>query len=375
VYEDSFVSEKPFVKFKAFLTIENISWLVFIALILSGIIIRISLWDFTSTDMDVWKEAAQLFLSGQNPYEKTLESFQVEGLKHFYAYFPLWLYICSILLTIFPESWFFPMIKGLILCFDLQVVVLLFAILKPKIIDPWRLKMPIAIWFITPLVIMTGSMHGKFDSLMFVFILTALLAHERKQPVTEAIFLSGAILTKPIMLMLVPYFFREEIREKNGKQLLIKFACLIIPIILLSIPFLKEPMLYLKGVVGVHITRENDLGLVFSLLKLLFPAESANETIRLALTIVIIIFWFFTIILSLTTKIDIYSLTFYMFLVFNVLYWVFLVQYTFWIYTFYIISSTKSRMKHWQLGVLTSTIIVLSTTFLALLGTFVKTGL
>lgn len=375
MYEKSLVKERFIVKFKSFFTAENASWLIFLLLLIGGIIAKLFLWDFTSSDMDVWREAAKLFIAGKNPYEETLLSFQIEGMKHFYAYFPLWLYVCSILLLIFPETWFFPLIKILILFFDLQVVILLFVILKPKVENPWRLKLPIAIWFITPIIIMTSSMHGKFDSLMFVFILIALLANEKKLPVAEGLFLSGAILTKPIMLLLVPFFFRSEIKEKNYRSFSIKLFSLIVPIILFSIPFLKEPLLYLKGVLGVHITRNNDMGLFFSLFKMIFPSANADVNIRISLTVVIVLFWVLMIIISFLKKIDLYTLSFLTFLGFNLFYWVFLVQYTFWIYTFYVLVSTKSKMKAWHIGLITPLLIILSTTALALLGTFVKTGL
>ena len=371
MYEKSIINEKPIVKFRSFFTAENVSWLIFISLILGGIIIRLFLLDFSSSDMDVWREAAETFMDRRNPYEKTLTSFQNEGMKHFYAYFPLWLYICSILLTIFPETWFFPLIKLLILCFDLQVVVLLFVILKPKVEDPWRLKIPIAVWFVTPMIIMTSSMHGKFDSLMFVFILTALLANEKKLPLAAGLFLSLAILTKPIMLLLVPFFFRGEIKEKNFRSLSIKLISLITPIILFSIPFLKEPVVYIEGVIGVHITRDNDMGLFFSLFKMAFPSDIADVNVRIGLTVVIALFWFLMIIVSFLKKFDLYSLSFFTFLGFNMLYWVFLVQYTFWIYTFYVLVSTKSKMKSWHIGLLTPGLAIVSTTALDLLGTFV----
>ena len=173
MYEERVITDSKFLKLKAFFTPSNTSWIVFGGIILAGIIVRIFLWDFSSTDMVVWKQAAEMLLNGQNPYETTLESFQLEGFKHFYAYFPLWMYICSLILLIFPEGAFFPLTKGLILLFDIQVVILLYTILKPKVKDTWRLKVPIVIYFVTPIVLMTSSMHGKFDSLMFVFILLA----------------------------------------------------------------------------------------------------------------------------------------------------------------------------------------------------------
>ena len=157
LYEERAITDSRFPKLKEFFTPSTTSWIVFGSIILAGIIVRIFLWDFT-------------------PYETTLESFQNEGIKHFYAYFPLWLYISSLVLLVFPEGMFFPVIKGLILLFDIQVVVLLYILLKPKVENVWRLKIPIAVWFITPMVLMTSSMHGKFDSLMFVFLSIHLLA-------------------------------------------------------------------------------------------------------------------------------------------------------------------------------------------------------
>ncbi|HUT82178.1 MAG TPA: glycosyltransferase 87 family protein [Candidatus Bathyarchaeia archaeon] len=362
-------------KFKAFFTASNTSWIVFGIIILAGILVRIFLWDFSSSDMIVWKEAAEYLLQGKNPYEYTLESFQNEGMKHFYAYFPLWLYICSLILLIFPETWFFGMVKGLILLFDIQVVILLLYILQPKVKDTWRLKIPIAIWFITPIVLMTSSMHGKFDSLMFVFILAACIAHEKDNLIFESIFLSLAILTKPIALIIIPFFYRKEFREKNFRKIFSKIGLLLLPFILFSIPFLGQPLIYLQGSLGVHVTRDFDMAPLFMLLSLPFSSPEADRIIRIVLTVIIFLSWVGLIILSYFKEYDIYKSILFTFIMFNTLYWVFLVQYTVWIYTFYIPVTSKSKMKHWQLGTLTSGIIILSTVLLALLGAFVKVGL
>ena len=171
MYEDKSLTESKFTRVKDLFSHKYTSWIIFGVILLAGIIVRVFLLDFTSSDLFVWKEAAELLISGVNPYQRTLESFQIPGSAHFYAYFPLWMYICSMVLLIFTESWFFIIVKILIIVFDLQVVILLYVILKNKVENKWRLKIPIAVWFITPMVIMTGAMHGKFDSLMFVFIL------------------------------------------------------------------------------------------------------------------------------------------------------------------------------------------------------------
>lgn len=375
MYEERVTTEAKFQKLKAFFTLENTSWIVFGFIILAGLITRIFLWNFTSTDMDVWKEAAELLLQGNNPYETTLESFQIDGTKHFYAYFPLWMYVSALILLIFPNTWFFGVLKGLILLFDLQVVILLYIILKPKIENPWRLKIPIAVWFIVPIVIMTSSMHGKFDSLMIVFILLACLNNEKNQYIPTSLFLSLAVLTKSIALIIVPFFFNKDIREKNFSRIFKKIGLLIIPILLFSIPFLHEPILYFQGVLGVHVTRNHDMAPLFALLSMIFTSDNAEKIIRICLTCTIIIIWLFLIIISLIKRIDIYDCCFYAFLAFNSLYWVFLVQYTVWIFTFYTITSTKSKMKHWQVGSLSSVLIILPTIMLAILGAFVKNGL
>jgi uncharacterized membrane protein len=375
VYEERVITEAKFPKLKAFFTIENTSWIIFGAVILAGIIVRIFLWNFTSTDMGVWKEAAELLLQGENPYETTLESFQVDGSKHFYAYFPLWMYISALVLVVFPNTWFFGLIKGLTLLFDLQVVILLYILLKPKVENAWRLKIPIAVWFIVPIVLMTSSMHGKFDSLMFVFILLACINHDKDQHMPESLFLSLAILTKPIALILIPFFYRKEIREKNFSKIFTKIGLLIAPIVLFSIPFLHEPIIYFQGVLGVHVTRNHDMAPLFALLSMPFSSAKADKIIRICLTCLIVILWIILIVLSFIKKIDIYDCCFYAFLAFNSLYWVFLVQYTVWIFTFYTITSTKSKMKHWQVGSLSSFLIILPTVMLAILGAFVKHGL
>ncbi len=376
MYEERLITESKFPKIREFFSPNNSSWIVFGIIILAGIIARILLWNFTSTDIFVWKAAAKLFLNGENPYQTTLESFQVEGIKHFYAYFPLWMYVSSLILIIFPETWFFGITKGLILLFDLQVIALLYIILQKRVNNVWRLKIPIAVWFLTPMVLMTGAMHGKFDSLMFVFILLACIFNEEKIYFFEGIFLSLAILTKPIALILVPFFLKNDVHERNFSNLFTKIVVLFVTITLFSIPFLNDPLLYIQGVLGVHVTRDQDLGLLFALLSLPFPLDSANSIIRICITIVIVVVWITIIIISYVKNFDIYKSIFLAFVGFNSLYWVFLIQYVVWIYTFYIIHTSKAeKMKNWQLVTSTSVIIVITTVALVLLGAFVKNGL
>jgi len=375
LYEDKTVNEPKFSRVKDLFSHKYTSWIIFGIIILAGVIIRIFLWDYTSSDIFVWKEAAELLLSGENPYLRTIESFQIPGSTHFYAYFPLWMYICSLILLIFPQSWFFVIVKGLIFFFDIQVIILLYVILQNKVENKWRLKIPIAIWFITPMVIMTGAMHGKFDSLMFVFILLACLFNERDTLIPEAIFLSLGILIKPITLIIVPFFFLKEVREKNFKKILLKIVLIILPIILFSIPFLGNPIIYIQGVLGVHITREHDLGFVYALISMVLSTAKGENILKICLTVIIAILWVTIIIIAYLKKLDIYSSCFYTFTMFNSLYWVFLIQYTTWIYTFYIIFTSKSKLKHWALGSITSFLIILSTVLMAVLGLFVKNGL
>ena len=375
MYEDKTVNEPKFSRVKDLFSHKYTSWIIFGIIILAGIIVRIFLWDYTSSDIFVWKEAAELLLSGENPYLRTIESFQIPGSVHFYAYFPLWMYICSLILLIFPQSWFFVIVKGLILFFDIQVVLLLYVILQNKVENKWRLKIPIAVWFITPMVIMTGAMHGKFDSLMFVFILLACLFNERDSLIPEALFLSLGILVKPITLIIVPFFFLKEVRERNFKRILLKIGLIALPIILFSIPFLAKPIVYIQGVLGVHITREHDLGFVYALFLMAISTARGESILKICLTVVIAILWVTIIIISYFKKLDIYSSCFYTFTMFNSLYWVFLIQYTTWIYTFYIIFTSKSKLKHWALGSITSFLIILSTVLMAVLGLFIKNGL
>lgn len=375
MYEKSEITESKFAKLKRIMTIESTSWVVFGLIIVGGIIARIFLWDFTSSDIFIWKEAAEIFLSGENPYEVTLESFQIEGMTHFYAYLPLWMYICSAVLLLFPESWFFIVIKGLVLLFDLGVVAGMYFILRSKVDDSWRLKLPIAFWFVTPMVIMTSAMHGKFDSLLLLFLLLACIYNEKNNPILESLFLTFAILTKPIALIFVPFFYRKEIMKKDFGTILSKGLISLGLLLVFSIPFLSEPILYFKGVLGVHITRGHDLGPIFGLLKLIFRSPQADPIIRICLTVIIIVVWLTIVALAFIKKYDIYTCCFLVFLGFNGLYWVFLIQYTVWIYTFYVIVSTKSKLAHWKVAIATGAIVTISVVIMSLLGLFTKNGL
>ncbi|MFW9924811.1 MAG: glycosyltransferase 87 family protein, partial [Candidatus Thorarchaeota archaeon] len=248
-------------------------------------------------------------------------------------------------------------------------------ILQSKVTNVWRLKIPIALWFVTPLVIMTGAMHGKFDSLMFIFILAACYFYEKRKLFPEAIFLSLGILTKTIVLILVPFFLLRDIKERKFLNILYKIGLIVFPILLFSIPFLYDPIIYFQGILGVHITRGHDLAPLFALLSLPFSSEQADTIIRIILTVIIVLVWIGLIVLSYFKNWDIYASGFYAFLSFNFLYWVFLIQYTSWIYTFYTVHTTKSKLKHWQLGLLSGFIVVGSTILMGLMGLFIKNGL
>ncbi|NHJ03417.1 MAG: DUF2029 domain-containing protein [Candidatus Heimdallarchaeota archaeon] len=375
MYEERTLNESKLTKFKEFFTPKNSSWLVFGFLILAGIVIRIFLWDFTSSDIFVWYDAAKLLLSGENPYTTTLESFQIEEGSHFYAYMPLWMYICSLILLIFPDGWFYVIIKILLIILDLIVVGLMYVILRDKVENVWRLKLPIAVWFITPMIVMTSAMHGKFDSLMFIFILAACIFHKKENFILESVFLSLGVLTKTIVLILVPLFFLKNIRKKDYKTIAYKILLIIFPILLFSIPFLYDPIVYFQGILGVHITRGHDLAPIFALLSWPFNSTTADRIIRIILTVIIVLVWLTIIIIAYIKEIDIYSGIFYSFVAFNSLYWVFLIQYTAWIYTFYVIHTSKSKLKHWQLTSISSFIIIISTTLMGLMGLFIKNGL
>ncbi|MHA1356441.1 MAG: hypothetical protein ACTSR1_14865, partial [Candidatus Heimdallarchaeota archaeon] len=68
MYEDKTVNEPKFSRVKDLFSHKYTSWIIFGIIILAGIIVRIFLWDYTSSDIFVWKEAAELLLSGENPY-------------------------------------------------------------------------------------------------------------------------------------------------------------------------------------------------------------------------------------------------------------------------------------------------------------------
>jgi hypothetical protein len=177
-----------------------------------------------------------------------------------------------------------------------------------------------------------------------------------------------------IIRAIVPFFFVRSIKQKNFGKILVKIGILLFPLLLFSIPFLHAPITYYQGVLGVHITRGHDLAPLFAILSLPFSSARADIIIRTCLTIVIIVSWLATIFLAFLKELDVYTCCLLAFAFFNLFYWVFLIQYAVWIYTFYVIVTTKIDMRKWVLPLSTTTIIVLSSLLMFFMGLFVMHG-
>lgn len=221
-----------------------------ILLFFAAFVVRIEHIDQTGKDINTYKEAVVSLLNGENPYEKTIRTYQEDDgdpWDHGFAYLPgllfvnAPLYLVSISRDISLEVlWKLPVVIA-----DLAVGVILFKMLSKK--NFFIAVIGTAIWLLNP-YLMVRSNYTYYDPLAILFMLLALNFLEKDDVLSGSFFaLSVAFKTFPILLL--PLFLIKA----NKKWVFIISGALIG--LVLSIPFLsswENFMTYLNGSILVH---------------------------------------------------------------------------------------------------------------------------
>lgn len=220
-----------------------------LALFLLALLFRASLLDERGGDYRVYKESVEEVLQGENLYEHTQRSFQTPGMKHWYAYLPLWLYLNTIsygISSLVPFLEFAVVMKIPVLLGDFALAVLLFLILRK--VNFFVAFTATSAWLFNPHLLVTGN-YTHFDPLPSFFVLLSLYFLNESE-VRAAIFLAVAVGFKQYAILLAPYFLNAA---SNKKRFLLFFVGVLL---LLSLPFLlRNPYAYVYSTVLAHLSR------------------------------------------------------------------------------------------------------------------------
>src|SRR5581483_2671640 len=90
------------------------------------------------------------------------------------------------------------------------------------------------VYALHPVALLVTGFHGQFDSLMLFFILLALKAQEAGSFDKSAWALAGAIATKSLPVLLLPFF----LLARPTWRLRVRYAALaILPVVALLLPY------------------------------------------------------------------------------------------------------------------------------------------
>jgi hypothetical protein len=220
-----------------------------LALFSLALLFRASILDERGGDYRVYKESVEEVLQGENLYEHTQRSFQTPGMKHWYAYLPLWLYLNTIsygISSLVPFLEFAVVMKIPVLLGDFALAVLLFLILRK--VNFFVAFTATSAWLFNPHLLVTGN-YTHFDPLPSFFVLLSLYFLNESE-VRAAIFLAVAVGFKQYAILLAPYFLNAV---TNKKRFLLIFMGVLL---LLSLPFLlRNPYAYVYSTVFAHFSR------------------------------------------------------------------------------------------------------------------------
>jgi len=218
-------------------------------------------------DLDTYKEAIETFISGGNPYTKTVESFASlesnPGGKGF-AYPPFLLFLYAPLHSVhlylqanyenyhFTERFYFDIV-GFVA--DVGTGVLIYVIMRGLKVGRFPALFSLFVWFFNPYIYKSNDYYPNDLIVVFLTTLAVYFSGIKKDQVLSGFFIGLASTTKtyplflfPIMLYLstpdtvkinslnslVKYIYTKL---KGSKYFLISFA---LPPILLSLPFMTD---------------------------------------------------------------------------------------------------------------------------------------
>jgi hypothetical protein len=143
-----------------------------------------------------------------------------------YPYPPLWVWFEAAAGWLERRGLPFPIVVKLpVVLADLGIVALL---------GGWSAR---AAWIyaLHPVSLLVTGFHGQFDALMLLFVLAAVRGHERGAFDRSALALAGAIATKSLPILLLPFFWRALPRDRGVR---LRFAALaILPVALALVPY------------------------------------------------------------------------------------------------------------------------------------------
>jgi len=222
-----------------------------IIVIIIGVIFKVSLFRESGKDFGVYVDALTDVTMRINPYQKTVESYNnsVDISQHKFSYLPgfLFLYLPFFLLVNTPDKLpIFPVLAKIpVLLADIGICVLLYKELKDK--NKWAAFFAALVWQFNPYFALKQN-YIYMDNIPIFFMLLGLYYLEKNDK-NSAIFYALSCIFKTFPIILLPIFF---FRAKDKIKFLTWF---IIPFIVVSIPFLYDPVMYIKGALLVHSNR------------------------------------------------------------------------------------------------------------------------
>lgn len=161
------------------------------------------------------KVAAHVLDASWNPYTA----------PRLYPYPPLWVWAEAGSEWVSRRTgWSFAfLVKLPILAADLAIVALLA-----------RFGRAAWLYALHPVSVLVTGFHGQFDAVMLFFLLLALFAFEHGRPDGSALALAGAIATKSVPLLLLPFFLARLATWRARARFL---ALATLPVALLLLPY------------------------------------------------------------------------------------------------------------------------------------------
>jgi Gpi18-like mannosyltransferase len=173
-------------------------------LLIIGFTVRlvVALFTYGTEDVASWEIVGEALLQGQNPYQYT----------HFLRWPPLWM------ITIFAVKHlslslhldFATLIKIPPIIADVAISVVIYYYFANKRRARSKGRLYAVLYAVNPISILIVAVHGQFDSIPVLFLLSSLYFLERSRGATDlsiaAMLLSLAIFAKTWPLLLVPLF-------------------------------------------------------------------------------------------------------------------------------------------------------------------------
>ncbi len=230
-------------------------------IIIIGLLIRFLLAPFFGHPWDtyVWIQTGKIFLQNINVYEI---SFLINRYPWgFYSYPPIWMYWCSfsqLINEIFFKNLHFQ-------AFILKIPMIISDTFIALLIYKWIIshsneknaEKGLLIWYLNPISIFITSIWGMFDSLTVLFSFSSAYYLSKKDYIKASFLLGIGTATKifpafflPILLLFAYYKDKLKI-GKIIEKIILPFSS--IPIIV-SIPFLSNPYVYIKAI-SIHFSQ------------------------------------------------------------------------------------------------------------------------